>query len=190
MDDFALDVENLAIKHRAKAAFRSLMLGGSAAAPFVRQGLRHTNPDIVVGCCRVLDHFLYDEAVPDLVELLAHPVAEVRAWSLHALACDKCKEGACRPGEDESIPIALSMLLEDPSPRVRVMATDLVGTVVHRRLDVAAALERARDDDPNPNVRKQAALRAPGGALYRRTSPVHEVRAAARKHLKTRLVRK
>jgi len=189
MENFALDVENLALEHRAKVAFRSLIAGGVAASPFVRQGLHHSNPDVVVACCRVLDHFLFDEAVPDLIELLEHPVPEVRAWALHALACDRCKEGACRPGEDDSIPVALTMLREDPSPRVRVMAADLIGTVVHRRPDAAEALVHARDHDASPNVRKQAGLRAPGGVLYRRTSPVQTERSAARKHLKPRLVR-
>jgi len=189
MDDFMRDVENLAVKHRARAALRNLMRGGADAAPSVRQGLHHPNPEVVVGCCRVLDHFLFDEAIPDILELLNHEHDDVRAWAMHALACDRCKEGACRPGEDDSVPIALSLLVHDPSPRVRVMAADLMGTVVHRRADVAEALAHARDCDPSPNVRKQAGLRAPGGVLYRRTSPVQAERSAARKHLKTRGLR-
>ena len=185
MEDYALDVENLGVPHRARAAMRSLMAGGAAAAPFVRAGLHHAAPEVVVACCRVLDHFLFDEAMPDLIGLLEHPSPEVRAWAMHALACDRCKEGACRPGEDNSIPMALSMLRNDPSPRVRVMAADLIGTVVHRRPDAAEALVYARDHDVSPNVRKQAGLRAPGGVLFRRTSPVQAVRAAARKHLRS-----
>ena len=140
MEDYALDVENLGVPHRARAAMRSLMAGGAAAAPFVRAGLHHAAPEVV---------------------------------------------GACRPGEDNSIPMALSMLRNDPSPRVRVMAADLIGTVVHRRPDAAEALVYARDHDLSPNVRKQAGLRAPGGVLFRRTSPVQAVRAAARKHLRS-----
>jgi HEAT repeat protein len=188
MNDFALDVENLAVKHRAQAAFRSLMTAGPEAALFVRLGLRHSNPSVVVACCNVLDHFLFEDAVPDLIGLLEHTNDDVRARAMHALACDRCKEGACRPGEDESVPLALSMLHSDPSALVRAAAVDLVGRSVHGRPDVAAALEHARDNDPSPNVRKQAGLRAPGGVLYLRTSPVKAERWAARKHLKpTRL---
>lgn len=189
MNDFAQDVENLAVKHRAKEALRHLMRGGADAAPFVRRGLHHADPAVVVGCCRVLDHFLFDEAIPDLIELLNHQNADVRAWAMHALACDRCKEGACRPGEDDSVPMALGMLEHDPSPRVRVMAADLIGTVVHRRPDVAEALAHARDCDPSPNVRKQAGLRAPGGVLFFRTSPMQAERSAARKHLRLRGIR-
>jgi hypothetical protein len=59
MQDFASDVEDLAVEHRARAD----------AAPFLRPGLRHPNPEVVVGCCRILDHFLYEEAVPEVLAL-------------------------------------------------------------------------------------------------------------------------
>ena len=190
MEDFALDVENLAVKHRARAALRSLMAGGALAAPFVRRGLHHANADVVTACCDLLDHFLFEEAVPDLLALLEHENSRVRARAMHALACDRCKEGACRPGEEDSVPMALSMLEHDPSERVRVEAVAVVFPAVHRREDVAKALERARDCDPSPNVRKQANLRAPGGILFRRTSPLKTERWAARKHLRTRPVRR
>jgi HEAT repeat protein len=189
MEDYALDVENLAVKHRAKTAFRSLMAGGSAASAFVRQGLHHEDVHVVIACCDLLDHFLYEDAVPYLIGLLNHENGDVRARAMHALACDRCKEGFCRPGEDDSLPMALSMLDNDPSPRVRVEAVALVFAAVHRRADVAEALEHARDFDTSPNVRKQAGLRAPGGVLYRRTSPHRAERAAARKHLTAHYVR-
>jgi HEAT repeat protein len=156
------------------------MAGGPAAGPFVRQGLHHQNSAVIVGCCRVLDHFLYEEAVPDLLEILEHDDAEVRAWAMHALACDRCKEGTCRPGEDDSIPMALSMLRSDPSSEVRVQAVALIFPAVHHRADVAEALAYARDHDPSPNVRKQAGLRARGGSMFLRTSPLREERTAPR----------
>jgi HEAT repeats len=180
IEDFALDVENLAVKHRARAALKSLMDGGPAAGPFVRQGLHHQNSAVIVGCCRVLDHFLYEEAVPDLLALLDHDDEDVRAWAMHALACDRCKEGTCRPGEDDSIPMALSMLRSDPSSKVRVQTVALIFPAVHHRADVAEALKHARDHDPSPNVRKQAGLRAPGGSMYLRKSPLREERIALR----------
>jgi hypothetical protein len=180
MDDFKLDVENLAVKHRSKAALRNLMAAGSLAGPDVRQGLHHTNPSVIVGCCQVLDHFLYEEAIPDLIASLRHDDEQVRAWAMHALACDRCKQGVCRPSEDDSIPMALEMLRNDPSAIVRMQAVSLVFPAVHHWSDVAEILEYIRDNDPSPNVRKQAGLRAPGGSMYLRASPVRQDRVNLR----------
>ena len=119
----------------------------------------------------VLDHHLDDAAVPELMLNLAHEEGGVRAWALHALACDRCKEGACRPGEDDVVPIAIRMLREDPSREVRTMAAHMLGPAVHRRREVAAALEQAGDSDSHPVVRKVASWYAPGGPIYRRLAP-------------------
>jgi HEAT repeat protein len=171
MDSFDRSVEDLAVKHRAKEALRLLMDAGSLAAPALRRGLRHPDPVVRVGCCRVLDHYLIEDAIPDLLENLDHEDAEVRAWAMHALACDRCKEGACRPGEDDSIPLAIRALADDPSPGVRKQAVALLFPAVHRRADVVRAIEQASDADPSPTVRKAATMRAPGGVMYLRTSP-------------------
>jgi hypothetical protein len=112
-----------------------------------------------------------EAAVPELLANLDHADERVRAWALHTLACDRCKEGACRPGEDEALPVALRMLIDDPSRLVRTMAVQMLGPAVHRRDDVARALERARDNDRHPVVRKVAGWYAPGGSIYRRTQP-------------------
>jgi HEAT repeat protein len=164
-------VEELGVKHRARAAQRALMAAGSEATPALRRGLRHEDAEVRIRCCMVLDHHLDEAAVPELMANLAHENAGVRAWALHALACDRCKEGACRPGEDDVVPIALRMLEEDRSRRVRQMAAGLLGPAVHRRGDVASALERARDHDPHPVVRKVAGWYAPGGPIYARLAP-------------------
>jgi hypothetical protein len=47
----------------------------------------------------VLDHFLDEAALPELIENLRDEDDLVRARAMHALACDRCKEGACRSGE-------------------------------------------------------------------------------------------
>lgn len=164
-------VENLAVPHRAKGALSRLMVAGSAATDALRRGLRHPDPVVRVGCCKVLDHFLDEAAVPELIENLDHPDAEVRSWAMHALACDRCKEGSCRPGEDDTVPMAIRFLEEDESPRVRVQAVGLLGEVVHRYPDVLRALEHARDHDPDPMVRKKAGWFTPGGARYRKLAP-------------------
>jgi HEAT repeat protein len=166
MTDYDALVEQLAIKHRAKEARRVLMAAGSAATPALRRGLLHADASVRVLCCVVLDHFMDDAAVPELVENLDHPDARVRRWAMHALACDRCKEGTCRPGEDETLPIAMRMLRGDPSRRVRTEAAHLVGQVAPRVPAVQTELEHARDHDPHPVVRKVAGWYAPGGPLY------------------------
>ena len=171
MAAFARWVEELGVAHRAQAALRGLMDAGPRATPLVRQGLQHPNPDVRVGCCKVLDHFLDESALPELIENLAHPDEEVRSWALHALACDKCKEGVCRPGEVDVIPIAVQMLLTDQSRRVRQMAAGLLGPSVHRRPDVLQALEQARQQDEHPVVRKIAGWFTPGGPRYEQLRP-------------------
>jgi HEAT repeat protein len=171
MAAFARWVEELGIAHRAQAALRGLMDAGPRATLIVRQGLQHPNPEVRVGCCKVLDHFLDESALPELIENLAHPDEEVRSWALHALACDKCKEGVCRPGEADVIPLAVEMLLTDRSRRVRQMAAGLLGPSVHRRPDVLRALEQARQQDEHPVVRKIAGWFIPGGPRYEQLRP-------------------
>ena len=51
------------------------------------------------------------------------------------------------------------------------MAAHLAGLAVHRREDVARALEEAREQDPHPVVRKVAGWYLPGGPIYRRLAP-------------------
>lgn len=164
-------IEDLAVEHRRKAALRQLLAAGMSATPAVRRGLRHSDPEVRVGCCIVLDHFMDAAALPELKENLTNENDQVRSWALHALACDRCKEGACRPGEDDVVPIAIRMLLEDESRGVRTSAAGLLGPAVHRRQDVRLALERARDHDRDPLVRKVAGWYTPGGPIYRRLLP-------------------
>jgi hypothetical protein len=164
-------VEDLGVAHRAKASLRHLMDAGALATPAVRRGLRHPNPAVRVGCCQVLDHFFDEGALGELIENLTHPNADVRAWAMHALACDRCKEGVYRPGEDDVIPLATYMLLHDDSRQVRQMAAGLLGPSVHHRPDVMRALEYAREHDPHPVVRKIARWYTPGGPRYERLTP-------------------
>jgi len=171
MDDYRRFVEDLAVKHRAKHSLRCLMAAGSLATPALREGLRHPEPAVRIGCCQVLDHFMDAAALSELLANLHHVNEMVRAWAMHALACDRCKEGACRPGEDEVLPIAAQMLMEDESRRVRQMAAGVLGPSVHRRLDVLHALEYARDHDPHPVVRKIAGWYTPSGPIYKRLTP-------------------
>ncbi|MCZ6890316.1 MAG: HEAT repeat domain-containing protein [Gammaproteobacteria bacterium] len=169
--DYDLCVASLGVKHRQKEALRLLMKAGSAATFALRRGLRHDSPTVRVGCCQVLDHFLDPDAVPELTDNLDHANDAVRSWAMHALACDRCKEGTCRPAEDDIAPIAIRMLHEDPSRTVRVQAAHMLGLGVHRNTDALRALEWARDHDTHPLVRKVARWYTPGGPRYERLRP-------------------
>ncbi|SUZ90818.1 uncharacterized protein METZ01_LOCUS43672 [marine metagenome] len=167
--DYGCIVESLAIPHRAKESFRRLMDTGAAALPAMRDGLLHNDDDVRIACCRLLDHFMDIEALPRLIDNLKHSNPHVRGAAMHALACDRCKKGACRPAEKEVLPIALDMLLNDPDRMVRKMAADLLGPSVHRNGDVSEALVLAHASDKDPTVRKVAGWWVPGGVRHTKT---------------------
>ena len=167
--DYGALVDSLGVRHRAKESFRRLMLAGHSALPAMRKGLVHDNDDVRIACCRLLDHFMDVKALPRLIENLKHPSPNVRGAAMHALACDRCKEGACRPAEEKVLPIAIDMLLDDPHRRVRQMAADLLGPSVHRSPDVLGALVKANSSDTSPTVRKIAGWWIPGGVRYTKT---------------------
>ncbi|HEX4821865.1 MAG TPA: HEAT repeat domain-containing protein [Acidimicrobiales bacterium] len=164
-------VEHLGVAHRAKDARWSLMLAGIDAVPALKRGLSHPNPRVREACCVVLDHHLEPDCIPDLIANLHHDDAGVRGWALHALACDRCKEGSCRPGESDTVPIAVRMMLEDPDASVRARAIGLVGEAVHRHPAAVDALERALDKEPAAGNRKIIRWWLPGGPRYERTKP-------------------
>lgn len=169
--DYDRLVESLSVAHRETEALRGLMAAGSAATPALRRGLQHDSAEVRMGCCKVLDHFMDEAALPELIENMRHADPRVRAFAMHALACDRCKKDACRPGEDQVMPIAARMLIEDENRHVRQMAAGTIGPSVHRREDVLQALLHARDHDPHPAVRKVARWYTPGGPIYRRLVP-------------------
>jgi HEAT repeat protein len=147
------------------------MEAGTAATPAVRRGLHHPDPVVRVRCCDVLDHYLDADAIPDLVENLGHSHPGVRARALHALACDQCKEGECRPAEGEVLAAALRLLATDPNRYVRKSAVEALGPAVHRSKEALNALLGAHEADPDPLVRKVASWYCPGGPIYSRLRP-------------------
>jgi HEAT repeat protein len=164
-------VAELGIKHRADAAARVLMSAGMDATPAVRRGLQHTDPRVRARCCGILDHFMDEEAIPALLKNLDDPDPKVRLAAMHALACDRCKEGACRPAENDVVEAAMRLLAEDPDRHVRTQAAHALGPAVHRRADAKATLVIAHETDPDPLVRKVAGWYCPGGPIFERLGP-------------------
>ena len=169
--DYDLAVEQLGVAHRAQHARWTLMSGGSEAVPALKRGLSHANPRVREACCVVLDHHLEQDCIPDLMANLDHEDAGVRAWAIHALACDRCKEGSCRPGEGDTLPRAMNMMLSDPDPRVRAFAIALVGEAVHRYEPAVDALRQALETEPSAGNRKMIRWWLPGGPRFERTKP-------------------
>jgi HEAT repeat protein len=167
----------LAIPHRAKAAYRQLLKSGLEAMPAIRRGLRHDNADVRYWCCQYLDRFLEPEVLGDLIAMLDDTDERIRVSTLHTLSCDRCKEGACRPDEGAVLPRAMALLADDPDAHVRAHAIGLVGRWVHTNSNAEAALLKAMQSDPSPAVRKKAGWLVPGGPVHRRTKP-----KAARRH--------
>ncbi|MEW6737971.1 MAG: HEAT repeat domain-containing protein [Acidobacteriota bacterium] len=168
--DYRVLIKHLAIPHRAGTAFWQLMSAGQDVLPAVRLGLRHTNSDVRYYCCSILDRYLSPDTIDDLIGMLGDPDIRVRCAALHALACDRCKEGECRPQASAVLPISVRLLANDPSPHVRAMAVEVVGQWVHINDLAENALVVSRNTDPSPMVRKKAGWYAPGGTIYARTA--------------------
>lgn len=164
-------LQDLSILHRAPAAYRQLLSLGFTAVPIARLGLRHRSAAVRQYCCAFMDHFLVPEALSELITMLRDPDPSVRQTTLHTLACDRCKEGACRPQEAEILPEALRLLREDANAHVRAMAVEVVGLYVHTNPIAEQALVDATRNDISPTVRKKAGWYAPGGPIFRRTAP-------------------
>jgi HEAT repeat protein len=141
------------------------------ALPAVRAGLRHENADVRLHCCRFLDRYLSPDTLSDLMDMLSDSDQRVRCSALHTLACDRCKEGTCKPKEAEVLPRAMKLLQCDPDAHVRAMAIEVVGQFAHTSNLAAAAISAAQQGDENPTVRKKAGWYVPGGPIHRRTKP-------------------
>src|SRR5262249_10521278 len=114
----------LAVPHRAKHAYWHLVLGGPAALPAVRRGLTHSNADVRTYCARALDHLVDETAYPALIAALDDGDPRVREEALHALACDRCKDNACRPEKTDVLAKGMQLLRTDPDRRVRAFAAE------------------------------------------------------------------
>ena len=164
-------VSCLGDSQRAVTAYHELLRRGEDAVGAIRAGLRHENPAVREGCCRLLDHLVDTDSMSQLIAMADDPDARVRIVAFHALACDRCKGDTCAPGADEVLEPALQHLASDPDAHVRTYAAELVGKFVHTDGRAVTALETAHAQDPSPAVRKKAGWFAPGGTIYKRTVP-------------------
>ena len=169
-DDASL-IDELAFPYRASAAYKTLMARGAAATPAIVRALKHESADARYHCCRLLDQLLTPDALGPLIEMLDDADERVRYTALHSLSCDRCKDDACLPTDGPLLAKAIELLAADPSAHVRAYAVEAVGRSVHGDASALAAIARAAVADASPAVRKKARWYAPGGPVYRRTSP-------------------
>ena len=110
-------------------------------------------------CVNLLDALVDEESLPDLVAALDDEDPTVASRALHALACEACKTGACRPEEELYVPRALELLRDSPNADIRANAVNALGRIADRRPDVAAALLEAAENDRSAGVRNVARMR-------------------------------
>lgn len=157
--DFDGWVAQLAHPSRHKDAKWHLREAGSEALPAIRRGLQHRKAVVRRTCVNLLDALVDEESLPDLVAAVDDEDPAVASRALHALACEACKTGACRPNEDLFVPRAIELLRTSPSADVRANAVNALGRIARRRPDVAAALVEAAENDRNAGVRNIARMR-------------------------------
>lgn len=151
-------VAQLSKPSRRQQAKVHLRAAGQPAVPAVRRGLHNPDPMVRRLCASILDHLADELAFVDLVAALDDEDPDVLKRALHALACDRCKENGCRPGEELFVPRALE-LLHHPNADIRASAIDTLGKVAARRPDVAIALAEVARRDRDSGLRGMARRR-------------------------------
>ena len=169
--DYVAWVARLSDPLRASRAYSHLVRSGPDARSAVVQGLRSDDASTRRHCARVLDHVVDESSFPALIRLLDDTDPLVRVEAIHALACDRCKDDACRPAASAVLPKVMSVLANDTDPHVRAYAVELVGRFVHTHAAAEQAIVDAAEDDASPAVRKKARWYTPGGTIHTRTRP-------------------
>src|SRR6185436_3002968 len=79
-----------------------------------------------------------------LFAVLDHPDARVRGRALHALSCEHCKQGECRPGQ-AALRNALIAACDDPDPYVRYVAVEGLSAIIHDWDEALAAVAQVAE---------------------------------------------
>lgn len=151
--DYDAWVDLLAVSARRQQARLHLRSRGPAVVPALRRGLQHPHPMVRSTCAGLLDQLMDDAAIPDLVGALDDPDTRVVRRALHALACDACTQGECRPGDDLFVPRAIE-LLADPDPDVRAGAIDALQQVAKRDPSMRDRMRELADHERHPGLRQ------------------------------------
>ena len=113
------------------AAFLALYARGADALPAIREGLKHSDANIRRWSAMFVDNFADGETLRVLMPLLRDPKPEVRAWAVHSLSCETCKDG---PNPIDAVPLLLERIEQDASLKVRRQAVAMLAH--HRTPDI------------------------------------------------------
>lgn len=152
-NDFDGWVHQLGVSSRRHDARLHLLNAGKPALPALRRGLDNPKPMVRRMVVKILDFLVDDDTLPYLVAALEDADPEVVGHALHSLACDRCKQDECRPGEDVWVPRALELARSHASAHVRARAIDALSKVASRRLDVVDALAEVAESDRDRGLR-------------------------------------
>lgn len=127
-------------------AYQGLVASGASSLPAIRKGLQHDDWQVRKWSAMVLDQVADPETLSALVPLLRDPKSDVRLWAVHSLSCEHCKDDVSCPVD--AVPHLMERAEQDPSIRVRRMATIMLGTefVDARALPVFEALLTEADE--------------------------------------------
>jgi hypothetical protein len=93
------------------------------------RGAEDRNPKIRAECAHAMDWLADERCSSALLRLADDPVARVRWFALHSLACDDCKLTPL-PDCPDVIPLLVAKAKDDPSERVRRRASQTLRLVV------------------------------------------------------------
>ena len=144
-------VEQLESSETRWPAWKRLEEIGSAAAPAVREGLRHGHWQIRKWCAAFLDHHADPETIPELLPLLHDPKSDVRLWAVHSLSCDRCKVDE---NPVDFVPHLIDRIERDESIRVRRMAVLML--TIHPDARCARLFTKILAEETDRKLRKHA----------------------------------
>jgi HEAT repeat protein len=152
--DPAVLVESFGQSQTRVQALTRLQALGPVALPAVREGLKHPDWHVRHWCAIVLDRAADPDSLRALVPLLSDPVAKVRLWAVHSLACEHCKGHECPL---DVVPLLIDRVDHDPNTRVRKMAVAMLASLP---LDarVVPALKTALNREEDVKIRLHAAI--------------------------------
>ena len=144
-------VEQLESNETRWPAWKRLEQIGSAAAPAVREGLRHGHWQVRKWCAAFLDHHADPETIPELLPLLHDPKSDVRLWAVHSLSCDRCKVDE---NPVDFVPHLVERIECDESIRVRRMAVLML--TIHPDIRSVGVFKRILAEESDHKLRKHA----------------------------------
>ncbi len=144
-------VEQLESSETRWSAWKRLEEMGGAAAPAVREGLRHGHWQVRKWCAAFLDHHADPETIPELLPLLHDPKSDVRLWAVHSLSCDRCKVDE---NPVDFVPHLIDRIERDESIRVRRMAVLML--TIHPDARAMRVFGRILNEETDRKLRNHA----------------------------------